>query len=1763
MEKERNLSENADRADAVAIIGMSCRFAPDRDTPAKFWEFLARGQDSVADMPDKRWAPYADSSPQATAIMRNTTRRGSFLDDIEGFDADFFGVSPREADYLDPQQRFMLELAWEALADAGLAPLTLRGSETGVFVAANSNDYGRRLLEDIPLTGAYAVNGAPFYGIANRVSYFLDVRGPSMAVDTACAGGLTALHLACQSLLTGESPVAIVGGINLMSTPALVVALDAAGATAPDGRSKAFDADADGYGRGEGGGVVVLKRLSDAVRDGDPIQAVVRGSGVFQDGRSDGMMAPDAGAQEHMLRQIYARCGVPAESVSYIEAHGTGTPVGDREEANALAAVFGAGRPADAPCLVGSVKPNIGHTEGASGIAGVIKTVLALRNEEIPPSLHAEPTRNIDWAAAGLRLVGKRTAWPSGGRPRRAGVSSYGVGGAIAHTVLEEAPATAPTGTRPAAGGGPAVYPVSSMSEAGLRGMAGALAGWLEDNPRADLTAVGHTLAVRRSHLPQRGAVVAASAEELAARLRGLAEGRDTVGVSTARTGSGAADGVVWVFSGHGAQWSGMGRELLAQEPVFAAEIDELAEVYRAEMGWTPREAIEQGGPWSTARVQAMTFAMQVGLAAVWRSQGVRPSAVVGHSVGEIAASVTAGALELTAAARFACRRAAALQRLEGRGGMALVGLAFDQTRQRLAGRDDVVAAISASPASTVVSGDRDAVAALARQLRADGVQAFEVDTDVAFHSRQVDEVLGEVAAAATALTASAPRVPLYSSTRADPRSTDPRNADYWAANLRNPVRFSQAVEAAVEDGHRLFLEVSSHPVVTHSITETLDLLGVQDGRAVGTIRRDAGAVADLLGSLAELEVHGGAVDWARHHAGGDLVALPVAAWQHRPYWIFPETADSAGSGRGHDPSTHTLLGGAMTVSGAPSRQVWQTHLDLDSRPYPLSHVLVGVEVTPAASILNTFADAAEQDTPATLTDIVLRTPLAVQPARVVQVVREGRSLSLATRVAEGGADDVDDWITHTTATIDPTAAPPSGLLDYAPIQARLPLDSRLKVDQMFERMGVDGYAFPWELAELRRDDREQLAIMDVVPPPATRATSWAHVIDAALTISAAVVAPGDADVLWMSRSIEKVAFTGEPPARVVVHGVRSPRSPVDTVDVVVAREDGVIVGEVLGLRFAAVEHLGALAGPRNLVHEVAWRPLAAAGSTAVEQVVLVGDAAGTGALATALSRAGLPCVELADPEDLDPGLLTRPGAVLVAPTPVLAGEAVEDAARRCSWTLVRTAQRLAELTAAHPDTIAGHRIWAVTADVRGAAAEASVAHGPLWGVSRILAGEHPALHGGVLDLARSVPCLGHRLAEILGTAAGEEDVISLTEGETTVARLAALERAADGPSLQCDPSGTYLITGGLGALGVEVARWLVDRGARRILLAGRRPLPERARWAGVEDAAVRRQIDGVLALEALGVTVRTVALDVTDAERTAVALDPATHGLPPVRGIVHAAGVTRDAMLGNVDLQGLGDVLAPKADGAMVLHRLFPPGSLDFFVLFSSCGQFARLTGQTSYAAANSFLDALAAHRNAGGHTETVSLGWTSWQGAGMSESIGTTMLEANSRGLAAVTATEAFRAWAFADRFRASYQAILRVLPTPAHQPRLPMFRELTPAETGGADGPGDQVFSVDWTDRPGAEAAIAAEVREQVAAELNLDAADLELKRPLVELGVDSVMTVALRIRLHRRYGVDLPPTILWNCPTVAALSSHLVEALAPAEADDEQDAARIAA
>nr|APD71523.1 type I polyketide synthase 4 [Streptomyces sp.] len=1163
----KSLDRSTDLLPPVAVVGIGCRFPGGVNSPGEFWDLLTAGRNTVGEMPPDRWESYRDFGPRFDAALRTAIRTGSFLDDdIAGFDAEFFGISPREAELMDPQQRLMLEVAWQALEHAGIPPHALAGTDTGVFAGVCTYDYGAGQLEDLPNIDAWTGIGAAVCAVSNRVSHALDLRGPSLSIDTACSASLVALHTAAQSLRLGECTLALAGGVNLVVSPGQTLALGTAGALAPDGRSKPFAASADGYGRGEGCGVLILKLLSDAERDGDRVLAVVRGSAVNQDGRTNGIMAPCGQAQEYVMRRALAAAGVAADTVDFVEAHGTGTRLGDPMEIGAIGAVYGQDRDEE-PCVVGSVKSNIGHLEGAAGVAGVIKAVLALGQDRIPASLlDGEPNPEIDWAGLDIRLATRAVPWPGRPHPRRAAVSGFGYGGTVAHVVLEQAPTATATATATAATARPApeeagtLFPVSAASPEALRERAGALAERVAEG--VDLASLGHTLAHRQSPLGHRAAVVATGRDELAAGLRALATGEPAPALATGAVLPDVGH-PVWVFSGHGSQWAGMGRELLESEPVFAEVIDELEPVFKEEIGFSPRQMLLEGEHTEVDSAQTMIFAMQVGLAALWRSQGVVPAAVIGHSVGEIAAAVTAGTLTLTDGARLICRRSLLLREAAGRGAMAMVTLPFDEVAERLAGNGAVVAAIASSTTSTVISGEPGEVDKVVGLWTDEGLIVRRVASDVAFHSPHMDPLLDRLRAAAGELSPGAPHTPLYTTALADPRAAVSADGAYWAANLRSPVRLAAAITAAAEDGHRAFIEVAPHPVVAHSIHETLAERGVEDVFVGTTLRRNQPEVRTFRAAVGAAHCHGVSVDWSALQPGGNLETLPTYPWQHRPLWR--SIAGSRAGERGHDVDSHTLLGSPGAVAGSELR-LWHSTLDDTSRPYPGSHALNGVEIVPAAVLVATFlAAGAEGDECGALTDMTMTHPVLTAGQRQIQVVRDGTVVRLASRTVADASDPNPAWLVHSEAgTAEPDIAALAARSLRDPGEHRLePADPGLVARRLAE-VGVPSTGFAWNVESLMAG----LGVLhaQVVSPDTT---SWAPLLDAVMSIAPAAFE--GLPLLRMVVHIDEITVHGAPPEAATVEVVPDPRV-ADTVHALVTDRDGRPVASLRGLRYPVVE---------------------------------------------------------------------------------------------------------------------------------------------------------------------------------------------------------------------------------------------------------------------------------------------------------------------------------------------------------------------------------------------------------------------------------------------------------------------------------------------------------------------------------------------------------------------------------------------------------------
>src|SRR5271166_290746 len=873
-------------AEPVAVVGIGCRFPGDVTGPDSFWELLVQGRNAISRIPADRWDADAFYHPDPLTPGRMTTKWGGFVPDIAGFDAEFFGITPREAAAMDPQQRMVLEVSWEALEHAGIPPDSLGDTRTGVMMGVYFNEYQSMLNASPESVNAYTGTGNAHSITVGRISYLLGLRGPAVAVDTACSSSLVAVHLACQSLRLRETDLALAGGVSISLRPETQIAISAWGLLSPRGRCATFDAAADGFVRGEGAGVVVLKRLTDAVRDGDRVLAVVRGSAVNQDGRSNGVTAPNTAAQCDVIADALRASDVAPESVNYVEAHGTGTVLGDPIEFEALAATYGRGQ---GQCALGAVKTNIGHTEAAAGIAGFIKAALALQRAQIPPNLHFSQWNPAIHAASTRFFVPTESApWPTAEGSRRAAVSSFGLGGTNAHVIIEQGPELTPVSGN-GTDTGVSTLVVTGKTPQRVAATAAVLADWME-GPGAEvaLADVAHTVNHHRARHSKFATVVARESAQAVAGLRALAAGQHAPGVVGCQDGS-PWPGTVFVYSGRGSQWAGMGRQLLADEPAFAAAVAELEPVFVEQAGFSFHDVIAGGKELvGIEQIQLGLLGIQLALTALWRSYGVVPDAVIGHSMGEVAAAVVAGALTPAEGLRVTATRSRLMAPLSGQGTMALLELDAEATEALIADYPQVTLGIYASPRQSVISGPTGVIDELIEKVRQHGGFANRVNIEVAPHNPAMDALQPQMRSELADLTPRPPTIPIISTTYADLRTNAIFDAEYWATNMRNPVRFHQAVTRAGTD-HHTFIEVSAHPLLTHSISDTLKSAYDTDNYlSIGTLQRDA---HDTLTFHTNLNTAHTTVPPQTPHPPEPHPVLPTTPWQHSHHWINATSA--------------------------------------------------------------------------------------------------------------------------------------------------------------------------------------------------------------------------------------------------------------------------------------------------------------------------------------------------------------------------------------------------------------------------------------------------------------------------------------------------------------------------------------------------------------------------------------------------------------------------------------------------------------------------------------------------------------------------------------------------------------------------------------------------------------------------------------------------------------------------------------------------------
>ena len=984
------LAMNKTPATPIAIIGMACRLPGGIESPDQLWEALLHGDDLVTEIPPDRWDADEYYDPEPGVPGRSVSRWGAFMDDIRGFDAEFFGINEREATAMDPQHRLLLETSWEAMERAGLTRERISGSLTGVFVGLTHGDYQLLAADAHSVEGSYGFTDNSFSLASGRIAYALGVHGPALTVDSACSSGLAAVHIACRSLHDCESDLAFAGGATVMLDPRKFSSRSAQSMLSPTGRCRAFDVAADGFVPSEGCAVVLLKRLADAQRDGDRILAVLRGTAANQDGRTVNIATPSAKAQTAVYQAALTAAGVDPRTIGMVEAHGPGTPVGDPIEYASLANVYGTG----GPCALGSVKTNFGHTQAASGALGLMKTVLALQHGVVPQNLHfTQLPDDLTRIDTKLFVPQTTTPWPTNGyHARRAAVSAYGISGTNVHAILEQAPqSTAPDDVvDQSAIAAPLVFAVSSTSADELRRTAGRLADWVElwpteetaprclwcgrqdcpdmvrpagaQNTEANagdvaLPDLAYTLARRRGHRSTRAAVTAASTEELVEALREVADGDTPYPAAVGHDDRGP----VWVFSGQGSQWAAMGAQLLATEPVFAATVAEAEPLIARESGFSVTEAMS--APQIVTgidRIQPTLFTMQVALAATMKAYGVRPGAVIGYSLGEAAAAVVAGALSVEDGARVICRSSRLMSTIAGAGAMASVELPAQQVLSELMARgvNDVVVAEVASPQSTVIGGATQSVRDLVAAWEERDVMAREVAVDVASHSPQVDPILDELADVLAELSPMTPEIPYYSATEFDPREQLVCDAGYWVENLRHTVRFAAAVQAALEDGYRVFAELAPHPLLTHAIDQTARSLGMPMA-ALAAMRREQELLHGLRGFLADLHSAGAAVDFSVLYPIGRLVNAPLPTWTHRPLFLTRDGQDS----RVHGTCTiavHPMLGPHVRLQEKPERHVWQAEVGTAAQPWLGDHQIHNAPALPGAAYCEMALAAAQ-----------------------------------------------------------------------------------------------------------------------------------------------------------------------------------------------------------------------------------------------------------------------------------------------------------------------------------------------------------------------------------------------------------------------------------------------------------------------------------------------------------------------------------------------------------------------------------------------------------------------------------------------------------------------------------------------------------------------------------------------------------------------------------------------------------------------------------
>jgi myxalamid-type polyketide synthase MxaE and MxaD len=1758
----------AERAahEPIAVIGLSCRFPGGANDPDSFWKLLQEGKDAITEVPRARWDIDAFYDPDPDAPGKMNSRFGGFLEsvDFEGFDAQFFRTAPREAASMDPQQRLLLEVAWEALERAGQTQALTRSS-TGVFVGIGMNDYSQVQLRsgDPSRIDPYTAAGNFLCFAAGRISFLLGLQGPCLALDTACSSSLVAIHLACQSLRAGECETALAGGVQLILSPEPTIAIARTRALAPDGRCKTFDARADGFVRGEGCGIVVLKRLSDAVAAADNILGVIRGSAVNHDGPSAGLTVPNGTAQENVIRQALKAANVFPHQIGYVEAHGTGTALGDPIEMRALGAVLSSGRPKDRRFVVGSVKTNFGHLEAAAGMAGFIKVILSLQHREIPPHLHVQRVNpHISLEDIPATIPSAAMQWPDVDGRCIAGVSSFGASGTNAHIIVEEY--AKPRQEDSFIGSArPHVLPLSARSPEALDATVRSWAEFLGREHTSGSHAFGdicRTAATRRTHHEFRLSLVAPSSDDAARCLSKYLAGEAASVVSHGRKPVGRPK-ATFVFSGQGPQWQGMGSELFEREPVFRRALQDCDAVLRPHTGWSLIDTLRSTRAELLTRTevaQPAIFALQHALHELWTSWGIHPDNVVGHSMGEVAACCAAGVFSLQDAARLIALRGQTMSDTAGLGRMVSVELPVQRLATLLQDNENEVsiAAIN-SPSSTVISGSLTAMDRAEAALARHGIETRRLPANYAFHSSQMTSAGAALARALDGLQPRSANIPIFSTVSGKQAGGLEFNAEYWRRNVVQRVTFGPAIDTILATGPSTFIEVAPHPVLAANVVECVG--AGSEARVLPSIRRGQSESGTMLASLCELYSRGFAVEWKNVYPGtGTVVELPVYPWQRTRYRIAPVQSQPLHAG-----NMHPLLGRPLR-SPALRGNVFESMIGPAAPSYLADHVIHGAAVFPAAAYIE-MALAAAQTVglrEAVIDELAIREPLrftSERDTRTLQIVLTPAD-SHTTFEVFSQAVNSDEWTSHAGGML--RSAPATAASSPHELSAaRMSCAKSVDVNAFYRALELNGVEYGSAFRALESlwiGEAEALGhirIPGFTNPLSERYVAHPVLIDACLQVVGAGLQSVESST-FLPVAFERIELLSVLDGELWSHCRFRETTAGDSriADVRIYGPDEQLKLEISGLllrRAARHDRERSPQSPPDWFYEPVWEEAAAvlsADSAASGGWLILADSGGVGASVAQL-------------------LEQRGNSVLLARAQeVETFESIQNMLGRVKacrgivhlWGLDSAFARAQNLPALQADRVrscrttldllqaVGNRsgtqsakVWIVTRGTQPISDDSiALAQSAVWGLGRAAVLEHPDIVGGLIDLDPAAPQDEARalLAE-LHQSSGETQ-IAFRNGRRLVARLHRKTLASRANAAGIRGDGTYLIAGAFGGLGGELARTLARRGAGCLVLVGRSAPSPGSRSLQHE-------------LEQAGVRVVAIQTDISDEAAVSDVVNTITRTLPPLRGVFHVAGVLADGVLLQLDWDRVLKAMAAKVEGAWNLHRLTLDSPLDFFVLFSSAASLLGSPGQGAYSAANAFLDGLAHYRRSL-NLPATGINWGPWEQVGMAASSGdNTTRRWAQMGMRMIGLDEGFAALDAALRSNIVQAGVLPV-DWSRYSNRLPANARAfvsglvaVSPESGGSRNSDSQPAPVSRDGSPAEQRdRVRAFIAEHISRSLGSESRTLDLNQPLNLLGFDSLMAVDLRNAIRSGLGTNVQVATILEGACAEDLATHVL-------------------